>query len=181
VAGVIFLGTLKGILVAVLVSLLAIVIRANGYPLLVLGRKPGTNIFRPRSDEHPNDETIPGMLLLRPEGAIYFVNAPRLGQEIRTLIHEFTPKVVVLDLSAVPNLEFTALRMLTNGEEKQREEGVLLWLVALNPDVLTVVRNSPLWERLGRERLFFTLEEAVEKYKSEYGSSSLFTGKGALL
>ena len=161
VAGVLFLGTLKGILVAVLVSLVALMICANRYPLLVLGRKPGTNIFRPRSTEHPDDETIPGMLLLRPEGAIYFVNAPRLGQEIRALLREFTPRVVVLDLSAVPNLEFTALRMLTDGEEKTREEGVLLWLVAMNPEVLTVVRHSPLWERLGRERMFFTLEEAV--------------------
>ena len=165
VAGVLFIGTLNGILVAVLVSLLAIVIRANLYPLLVLGRKPGTNIFRPTSKEHPEDETIPGMLLLKPEGAIYFGNAPRLGQEMRNLINEFHPRVLVMDLSAVPNLEFTALRMLTDGEEKMREMGVMLWLVAMNPDVLEVVQHSPLWERLGRERMFFTLEQAVEKYQ----------------
>ena len=165
VAGVLFIGTLNGILVAVLVSLLAIIIRANLYPLLVLGRKPGTNIFRPTSKEHPEDETIPGMLLLKPEGAIYFGNAPRLGQEMRNLISEFTPRVLVMDMSAVPNLEFTALRMLTDGEEKMREMGVMLWLVAMNPDVLEVVQHSPLWERLGRERMFFTLEQAVEKYQ----------------
>ena len=49
VAGVLFLGTLKGILVAVLVSMIALIIRGNRYPLLVLGRKPGTNVFRPTS------------------------------------------------------------------------------------------------------------------------------------
>jgi sulfate permease, SulP family len=165
VAGVLFLGTLKGILVAVLVSLLAIIVRANLYPLLVLGRKPGTHVFRPTSKEHPEDETFPGMLLLRPEGAIYFGNAPRLGQEIRNLIDTFHPRVLVLDLGAVPNLEFTALRMLTDGEEKMREMGTQLCLVAMNPDVLAVVQRSPLWERLGRERMFFTLEQAVEKYQ----------------
>ena len=169
VAGVLFLGTLKGILVAVLVSLVALMIRANRYPLLVLGRKPGTNVFRPRSDEHPEDETFPGLLLLRPEGAIYFANAPRIGQRIRALRQELTPRVVVLDFSAVPDLEFSALRMLTEGEERAREEGVLLWLVALNPEVLKVVQNSPLWERLGRERMFFTLEQAVEKYQKDCG------------
>jgi SulP family sulfate permease len=166
--GVLLLGTLKGILVAVLVSLLAIIIRANLYPLLVLGRKPDTNVFRPRSPEHPEDETFSGLLLLRPVGAIYFANAPRLGQEMRSLVREFAPRVVVLDFSAVPSLEFTALRMLTDGEEKLRVEGTMLWLVSLNPEVLAVVRNSLLWERLGGERMFFNLEQAVEKYLRDY-------------
>ena len=90
---------------------------------------------------------------------------------MRALISECTPRVLVLDLSAVPNLEFTALRMLTDGEEKLREDGTMLWLVALNPDVLAVVQRSPLWERLGRERMFFTLEQAVERYQRESGGT----------
>ena len=167
VAGVLFLGTLKGILVAVLVSLVALMIRANRYPVLVLGRKPGTNVFRPKSNEHPEDETFPGLLLLRPEGAIYFANAPRIGHQIRALRQELTPRVIVLDFSAVPDLEFSALRMLTEGEEKAREEGSFALAGGANPEVLTVIQNSALWERLGRERMFFTLEQAVEKYKKD--------------
>jgi len=181
VVGVLLLGTLKGILVAVLVSLVALIIRANLHPLHVLGRKPGTNVFRPLSPEHPEDETFPGLLILRPEGAIYFVNAPRIGQKMRTLINEFTPRVLMMDMSAVPDLEVTALRMLTNGEEKLREDGIMLWLVALNPEVLKVVQNSLLWERLGRERMFFTLEQAVEKYQRELGVSISEMEKGAAL
>ncbi len=168
VAGVLVLGTLKGVLVAVLVSLVALIIRANSHPLLVLGRKPGTSVFRPQSSKHPEDETFPGLLLLRLEGAMYFVNSPRLGHEAQALVRKFTPKVVVLDLSAVPDLEFTALRRLTDDEEKYRQAGTLLWLAALNPGVLAFVRNSPLGERLGRERMFFTLEQAVEKFQREY-------------
>jgi sulfate permease, SulP family len=165
--GVMVLGTLKGLLVAVLVSLVALIIRANLHPLTPLGRKPGTNVFRPRSPEHPEDETFPGLLLLRPEGGIFFANAPRLGQKMRALIEEFTPTVLVMDLSAVPDLEFTALRMLIDGEEKMRELGTTLWLVGLNPEVLTVVQRSPLWERLGRERMFFTLEQAVAEFERQ--------------
>ena len=44
----------------------------------------------------------------------------------------------------VPELEYTALRMLTDGEEKLREAGTVLWLVALNPEVLKVIQRSPL-------------------------------------
>jgi MFS superfamily sulfate permease-like transporter len=167
--GVLLLGTLKGILVAVLMSLVGLIVNVNLRPLIPLGRKPGTNVFRPRSPEHPEDETFPGLLLLRPEGGIFFANAQRLGQKMRALLNEHTSRVLVLDLSAVPDLEFTALRMLTDGEEKMRELGTTLWLVALNPEVLRVVQHSPLWERLGRERMFFTLEQAVERYQQQEG------------
>jgi len=167
VFGVLLLGTLKGVLVAVLVSLLALMIHGNRYPILVLGRKPGTSVFRPRSPEHPEDETFPGLLLLRPEGAIYFANAPRLAQKLRALHQEYSPRVLVLDLSAVPLLEYTALRMLMDGEEKMRDLGITLWLVGLNPEVLEVVQRSGLGERLGRERMFFTLDQAVEKYQQQ--------------
>ncbi len=121
--GVLVLGTLKGLMVAVLVSMVSLIVRANRHPIHVLGRKPGTNVFRPLSPEHPEDETYPGVLLLRPEGAIFFANAPRLGHEMRALIAEFTPRVLVLDLSAVPDMEYTALMMLTDGEEQVAKPG----------------------------------------------------------
>lgn len=74
------------------------------------------------------------------------------------------PKVIVLDLSAVVNLEYTALKMLIEGEERMQREGVAVWLVAMTQEVLTVVQRSGLAERLGRERMFFTVEQAVERY-----------------
>ncbi len=120
-----------------------------------------------------------GLLMLRPEGGIYFANAPRLGQKISALLNEYTPKVLVLDLSAVPDLEFTALRMLTDSEEKLREAGTTLWLAALNPEVLRVVQHSPLWAQLGRARMFFNLEQAVERYQREGGGTISETEKGA--
>ena len=150
---------------AVLVSLIALIVNVNTRSLIPLGRKPGTNVFRPRSPEHPEDETYPGLLLLRPEGGIFFANAQRLGQQIKALLEEYKPRVLALHMRAVPDLEYTALRMLVEGEEKMREAGTTLWLVGMNPEVLKVVQNSPLGERLGRERMFFNLEQAVDKYQ----------------
>ena len=169
VIGVVLLGTLKGVLVAVVMSLVALMIYGLRSPVHVLGRKPGTNVFRPRSAEHPEDESFPGLLLLRPEGLIYFGNVPRIAEQIRKHLHAAAPRVVALDLSAVVNLEFTALKMLIDGEERHRADGIMLWLVALNPDVLEVVQRSRLGERLGRERMFFSLEQAVENYQKQSG------------
>ncbi len=59
-AGVLLLGTLQGILVAIVVSVVALAQQVANPPVYVLGRKPGTNVFRPVSAEHPEDETLPG-------------------------------------------------------------------------------------------------------------------------
>jgi SulP family sulfate permease len=64
----------------------------------------------------------------------------------------------------VHELEYTALRMLADGEEQLRENGIELWLVGMNPGVLKVIELSPLGEHLGHERMFFTMEQAVERY-----------------
>ncbi len=168
-AGVVLLGTLQGILVAIVVSILALAYQAADPPVHVLGRKPGTNVFRPRSEEHPEDETYPGLLLLRPEGRIFFGNAERVGEKIRPLIAEAKPKVVALHLRGVFDLEYTALKMLTDAEKRLRENGVLLWLVGLNPGVLAMVQRSPLGETLGRDRMIFNLEQAVAKYQALEG------------
>jgi high affinity sulfate transporter 1 len=171
-AGVVLLGTLQGILVAILVSLFALAYQVADPPVYVLGRKPGTNVFRPRSDEHPEDETFPGLLLLRPEGRIFFANAERVREKIRPLIAEAKPKVVALHLRGVFDLEYTALKMLTEGEKRFREDGVFLWLVGLNPGVLAMVQNSPLGQTMGRERMFFNLEQAVAKYQASLAKAA---------
>ena len=163
-AGVVLLGTLKGILVAIIVSLVALAYQVADPPLHVLGRKPGTNVFRPRSKEHPEDETFPGLLLLRTEGRIFFANAARIAEKWKALAAEAQPKVVALDLGGVFDLEYTALKMLAEGEQRQSARGVSLWLVNLNPRVLAMVQRSPLGEALGRERMFFNLEQAVARY-----------------
>ena len=164
-AGVILFGTLRGILVAIILSLLALAYQVADPPVHVLVRKRGTNVFRPRSDEHPDDEAFPGLLLVHLEGRIFFANAERIGQKVRALIAEARPKVLALDLSAVFDLEYTALQMLTKAEKRGRDEGFTLWLVGLNPAVLTMIQRSPLGATLGRERMVFNEELAVARYQ----------------
>jgi sulfate permease, SulP family len=163
-AGVVMLGTLRGIIVAVALSLLALVYHASRRPIFILGRKPGTDVFRPRSKDHPEDEFYPGLLLLKTEGVIHFANAQRIGNMFWPLVREYRPRVVVMDCSAVPDLEYTALKMLIEAEKKLRQSGVSLWLAALNPEPLRLIQKSALGEALGRERMYFTLEQAVKSF-----------------
>jgi sulfate permease, SulP family len=174
-AGVILLGTLRGIIVAIVLSLVALASQVADPPVYVLGRKPGTNVFRARSKEHPEDETFPGLLMLRLEGRVFFANAEHIGQKITLLVNEAQPKVIALDLGAVPDLEYSALKALTEGEKRLAEQGVSMWLVGLNPGVLQMVQRSPLGKALGREKMQFSLELAVAKYSE---LSAKVSGRG---
>ena len=90
-----------------------------------------------------------------------------MGDRIAQLAEAASPRVLALDFSAVSDIEYSALRMLVEGEERLRERGILLWLVAVNPEALGMIQRSSLGETLGRERLFFNLQTAVERYLSQ--------------
>jgi high affinity sulfate transporter 1 len=170
-AGVVLVGTLKGIIVAIIVSLGALAYQLADPPVYVLGRKPGTNVFRPRSKEHPEDETFAGLALLRLEGRVFFANAEHIAQKMRVLIENEKPKIVAVDLSGVFDLEYTALKMLINGEKRFRERGIVHWLVGMNPAVLEVVQKSQLAKTLGHDGMHFNLEIAVDNYLGTAGRS----------
>lgn len=164
VAGVMLLGTLRGILVAVILSLLALSFHGSRRPLFVLGRKPGTDVFRPRSKEHPEDEFFPGLLIVKTEGMIHFANAQRVGDLFWPLVAEYKPRVVVLDCSAIPDLEYTALKMLTEGERRLQQLGIKLWLAGLNPEPLQLIQRSALGQKLGRAGMYFNVDIAVRSF-----------------
>ena len=164
--GVMVFGTLKGIVTAVLLSLVSLVSIANNPRVDEIVRKRGTRYYRPRSLEHPTDKAIPGLLIVRPEGRIYFANAENIAEKLRDLVAAARPRVVLLDFSATPGIEYTALKMLVEYESRVHVHGVELWISAPNSEVLELLRRTPLAERLGRERIFQTIEDAVAAFEA---------------
>lgn len=165
-AGVVVLGTLNGILVAVVLSLLALMYLANNPPVYVMARKPGTDVFRPISAEHPGDETAPGLLILRTDGRVHFGNIEHIGDQMWPLVQSARPRVVLIDCSGIDGFEYTALIGLLDGEERLRAEGAELWLANLSPEAFTQVERSELGKLLGRERMHFTVAMAVAAFKA---------------
>jgi len=164
--GVLIFGTLQGIVVAIIVSLIGLSSQTAHPRVSVIGRKRGADVLRPLSSEHPDDETFDGLLIVRPEGRLFFVNAQYVAERLNALVAEHRPSVVALDLSRVPDIEYSALQALMEGEKRLTEQGAVVWLVGLNPSVLDVVRHAGLDKKLGRERLLFNAREAIERFQS---------------
>jgi anti-anti-sigma factor len=162
--GVLVFGTLKGIVVAIIVSMIGLASQTANPRVSVIGRKRGTDVLRPLDAENADDETFPGLLIVRPEGRLFFVNAQNVTDQIDALVAQQRPRVLVLDLSRVPDVEYSALQALMEGEKRAADLGIDTWLAGLNPGVREVVRHAGLDQRLGPQRLPVNAREAVARY-----------------
>lgn len=118
--GVLIFGTLPGLLIGVVVSLLLLLYRASKPHVATLGRVPGTADRFADVGRHPQDPQIPGVVILRPESGLFFANADYLRDEVEQAVAESGAETVILDLETVPFVDVTAVRMLVAlGEELQ--------------------------------------------------------------
>ena len=151
---------------AIIVSMIGLASQTAHPRVSVIGRKRGADVLRPLSPEHPDDETFEGLLIVRPEGRLYFANAQNVAEQVNTLVAQYKPRVVAMDMSRVPDIEYSALQALMEGEKRTTEHGTVVWLVGLNPGVLEVMRHAGMGERLGRERMLFNARAAIERYQA---------------
>jgi MFS superfamily sulfate permease-like transporter len=178
--GVLIFGTLKGIVVAIIASLIGLSSQ-SAYPRVsVIGRKRGADVLRPLSPEYPDDETFEGLLIVRPEGRLFFVNAQYVADQIGALVAQYQPRVLAVDMSRVPDIEYSALQMLIESDKRASERGAIVWLVGLNPGALEVVRNAGLDERMGRERMLFNTRAAIERYQELERKPGVIVREGGL-
>ena len=164
--GVLVFGTLQGIVAAIVLSMIGLIGLSAHPRVSVIGRKRGADVLRPLSPEHPDDESFPGLLIVRPEGRLYFANAQYVAERIDALVAEHRPRVLALDLSRVPDVEYSALQVLAEGERRHAAAGVSEWLVGLNPGVLDAVRGSGLDRQFGPERMLFNARAAIARYRT---------------
>ncbi|MBK9387990.1 MAG: SulP family inorganic anion transporter [Planctomycetes bacterium] len=164
-AGVLLFGTLQGILIAILVSMISLISQTTNPRVSVIARKRGADVLRPLSEEHPDDELFGGLLIIRPEGSIYFANAENIREQVQALVAQHHPEVVAMDMSRVPDLEYSGLHLIHEAENRQVKGGPTWWLVGLNPRVLQAVRRSGLADRFGRERMLFNARAAIARYQ----------------
>ncbi len=129
--------TLEALLIAVIVSLLALVWRVSQPRLAVLGREPDTLVF---SDvgRHPENTTVPGLLIVRPENGLFFANAEGIAEAIlgETRSGAEPVRAVLLDLGATTDLDVPSADVLARMAEELSGSDVRLMLTRVIAPVL---------------------------------------------
>ena len=160
-----FEEVLCGLLVAVLVSLVALVMRAREARISELGRLPGTLQFRSLT-YHPQALPTAGLLIVRPDETIFFANAASIREGIRDRVEQSKRPVrtVLLDMELTAELDVPGIEML---EELHRELdgiGVSLLLAGAHGPVEDLLDRSGALESLGDAVLFTTVLDAVSAF-----------------
>lgn len=141
--GVLLLGVLHGLLVAIGVSLL-LTLRNFSVPMVsVLGRLRDSHDFVDIS-MHADARPVDGAMIMRPEEPLFFANADRVLSEARKLIagQASAPETVMLSLEETPDVDSTAIEALRIFAAELRAHGQRLMLVRLKPRVLDVLRRA---------------------------------------
>src|SRR5215211_8726918 len=116
IVGVLSVGVLAGVVIGVALSLTWLVYVSTRPPMPLLGREAGTDVFRDL-ESHPGDETLPGIAVLRLDGALFFATTEALEDRVRGLAADADRQALVLDLAAVTFIDSQGAAKLTEIHE----------------------------------------------------------------
>jgi sulfate permease, SulP family len=161
IVGVLSAGVLAGVVIGVALSLLWLIYVATTPPMPLLGREPGTQVFRDL-EENPDDETFPGVPVVRLDGGLFFATAEALEERIRGLTESTRPpRAIVLDLEGVDFIDSQGASKLKDLHELIQADEVTLRLARVKPSVLKVLRADGLVDLIGAENIHGNVHRAI--------------------
>jgi anti-anti-sigma factor len=151
---------LAGVVIGVALSLLWLVRVATAPPMPLLGRQPGTQVFR-ELDGNPGYETFPGLVVLRIDAGLFFATADTVEERFREVAGDDV-HAVVMDLEGVNFVDSQGSAKLSELSELAERNGVSLRLARLKPAVREVLETDGVVERLGADHIHGNVHRAVE-------------------
>lgn len=163
--GVLALGLLEGLLLAAFLGLFVLLVGTKHRSTYVLGRVPETPIYR-SLEHYPDAETIPGLLILRYDGTLFFANAHDfvVAANRAIKVQDPPPQVVLLDGESMNDIDATAVISLKEFEEKLDQDDIQLWFARIKADVVEVMKRGSLEEAVPAEHYYPTVQSGVDAY-----------------
>lgn len=159
-----FLGIQEGIGIGVGLSLIMVVYETSYPHYAILGRLPGSDVFR-NVKRFPEAEQIPGVLLIRFDAKIYFGNTSVFESVIREEASKRPDlKLIIINAEAINTLDSSAAQMLHTLTDDLRKEGIDLAFTAVKGPVRDVMLKCGIVDHLGKGHFFETLSDAVAHF-----------------
>ncbi|KAF5188678.1 Sulfate transporter, partial [Thalictrum thalictroides] len=167
-----FLGIEIGVLVGVGFSL-AFVIHESANPhIAVLGRLPGTTIYR-NIQQYPEAYTYNGIVIVRIDAPIYFANTSYIKDRLREYeinIDGATkrgPRVdriyfVIIEMAPVTYIDSSAVQALRDLYQEYKDRGIQIAIANPNCEVLRTLTKSGVYDLIGKEWYFVRVHDAAQ-------------------
>ncbi|XP_019192795.1 PREDICTED: probable sulfate transporter 4.2 [Ipomoea nil] len=167
-----FLGIEIGVLIGVGVSL-AFVIHESANPhIAVLGRLPGTTVYR-NIQQYPEAYTYNGIVVVRIDAPIYFANTSYIKDRLREYeiakggSSSHGPEVsrvhfVIIEMAPVTYIDASAVQALKDLYQEYKSRHIQLAISNPNQEVLVSLAKAGVVELIGKEWYFVRVHDAVQ-------------------
>jgi sulfate permease, SulP family len=175
--GVLTIGVLTGILVAVGLALVVVIGRISRPHDAVLGSVEGVDGYQD-IEQYANCETVPGLIAYRYDAPLFFANADHFLTEVQELIDTAQPPVewLLIDAEAIVDIDVTATEAISTLQRELERRGVVLAIARANHPLQEMLKRAGLTERIGAQHFYPTVRTGVqaflERQAQEQGSSS---------
>jgi len=148
--GVIVFGILRGVMLAVVVSLLIVIARVSKPAASLRGRRPGTDEFVDL-ERDPQARPVAGTLVYRVDQPLVYFNVDHVREDVVARVRGASPppRVVILELSLSPRFDLAAVTMLGELDEQLRLLGAQLRLAEVHTEALARLRAEGVADRFG--------------------------------
>ena len=172
--GVLTVGVLQGILVAVMLSLINVIYhisRPHDALLDELDASGGT-VYRDVNDKD-TALTEPGLIVYRFDAPLVFANAAFFSERLGELVANAGAglKCVVLDAEAISDFDSTAAEALENIDTDLERGGVELWIARANGPLRDLLQVTGLTDRIGKGNIYPSVRAAVTAYHARFGTA----------
>ena len=157
-----FIGIEEGIATGVVLSLVMVVYRSTKPHVAVLGRLPGTNIYR-NINRFPQVEQRNDLLIIRFDSQLYFANIDYFKETLRKLEEEKEGllKIVIIDAVGMSSIDASGVHALKEAIDDSRERGITLYLTGVIGPVRDTLDRAGIMQYLGEENFFLDIGEAI--------------------
>jgi high affinity sulfate transporter 1 len=158
--GVIVLGVLPGIVVAIALAVLLFFRRSWQPHGAVIGEVKSLGGWHD-IERYPDAREIPGIVVYRWEAPLFFANSSAFRRQIRHVVGERHAAWVVVQCEAMTDVDVSAANMLEQLDRELNAAGVHMAFAEMRTRLQNLVRRYGLYETLDRDRFYPTLEAAI--------------------
>lgn len=164
--GVLLFGVIAGLILAVSLSVILLAYIASRPHVSILGKESEKDTYEDL-ERYPENQTIPGLLIIRPDGPLFYANATLLRERVQELAAEADPavEVVILDLEASSGLDVTSLDAMAELQQDLAAVDMQLWLARVHDRVGPALERSNLVEAIGSDHIYPTVHDAANAFR----------------
>jgi len=160
---------LEGMIIGLVASMLFVIYRSSRPHVSSLGRIPGVPGAYSDLSRHPEDTPVPGVLIARLDGQLYYANAPTYRDRVKAMIEEMEapPRAVIFDSSAWYQIDVTSVDIMEKLAKELNGKGIQVYLADVHAPVLDYSRKTGLLESIGEDHVFLTVDAAVRAIEAQ--------------